>query len=231
MYQYVTDKDFLKRLRRTCGDIVNQLVQRINRDPEMTVSFQLVGSGARNLVTQNDKGPVDLDYNLYIERSEIRNEREIKEYIKTKFNEVLRSKGWGDCQDSTSVLTTKLQHFKTGNKTKFRIDLAVVYKDSLGSYRLIHEKNGTAILDRYFWNQIPSPQELDKKVSAIKANSLWNKVREKYLGKKDFYLCKNDYNHPSFIAYIEVVNEVYQQVQQHPQFVCSIGGCHEKIFL
>lgn len=82
MYQYVTDKDFLKRLRRTCGDIVNQLVQRINRDPEMTVSAYLVGSGGRNLVTQNEKGQIDLDDNLCIEQSKIRNECEMKEYIR-----------------------------------------------------------------------------------------------------------------------------------------------------
>lgn len=231
MYQYVTDKDFLKRLRGTCGDIVNQLVQRINRDSEMTVSTLLVGSGGRNLVTQNEKGPVDLDYNLYIERSEIRNEREIKEYIKTKFNEVLRSKGWGDCQDSASVLTSEWRRFKKGNKTNFRIDLAIIRKDYLGQHRLIHYKTGYVNFDQYYWNLAPNAADLEKKVTAIKSNNLWDQVRNTYLAKKDFYLSKNDYAHPSFIVYIEAVNEVYQQVQQHHQFVCSVGGRYEKIFL
>lgn len=231
MYQYVTDKDFLKRLRGTCGNIVNQLVQRINRDSEMTVSTHLVGSGGRNLVTQNEKGPVDLDYNLYIECSEIRNEREIKEYIKTKFNEVLRSKGWGDCQDSASVLTSEWRHFKKGNKTNFRIDLAIIRKDYLGQHRLIHYKTGYVNLDQYYWNLAPNAADLEKKVTAIKSNNLWNQVRDTYLAKKNFYLSKNDYAHPSFIVYIEAVNEVYQQVQRRHQFVYSVGGRYEKIFL
>lgn len=231
MYQYVTDKDFLKRLRGTCGDIVNQLVQRINRDSEMTVSAHLVGSGGRNLVTQNAKGQIDLDYNLYIERSKTWNEREIKEHIRKKFNEVLQSKGWGDCRDSTSVLTTEWRRFKKGNKTDFRIDLAIIRKDYLGQHRLIHYKTGYINLDQYYWNLAPYAADLEKKVTAIKSNNLWDQVRDRYLAKKNFYLSKNDYAHPSFIVYIEAVNEVYQQVQQHHQFVYSVGGRYEKIFL
>lgn len=230
MYQYITDKDFLKRLRRTCSDIVNQLVQRINRDSDMTVSVDLVGSGAKNLVSQNESGQVDLDYNLYIEHSEIRNGREIKEYIRKKFNEVLRSKGWGDCQDSTSVLTTEWQHFKKGNKTEFRIDLAIIQKDCLGCYRLIHYKTGYVYLDQYYWNLTPNAADLEKKVITIKSNNLWNQVRDAYLTKKNCYLRNNDYNHPSFKVYIEAVNEVYQKFQQQ-QFVCSAGRRCETIFL
>lgn len=231
MYQYVTDKDFLKRLRGTCGDIVNQLVQHINRDLDMTVSAHLVGSGARNLVTQNENGQVDLDYNLYIERSRIWSEREIKEYIRKKFNEVLHSKGWGDCQDSTSVLTTEWRRFKKGNKMEFRIDLAIIQKDYLGCHRLIHYKTGYVNLDQYYWNLTPNAVDLEEKVTAIKSNNLWNQVRDAYLTKKNFYLRNNDHNHPSFIIYIEAVNEVYYQFQQHQPFVCSFGGHYEKIFL
>ena len=34
-------------------------------------------------------------------------------------------------------------------------------------------------------------------------------VREQYLALKNMYLSKNDINHPSFICYIEAVNNVY----------------------
>ena len=33
----------------------------------------MVGSGARNLILQNENNPIDLDYNLEIIRNEIRN--------------------------------------------------------------------------------------------------------------------------------------------------------------
>ena len=37
MYYFIQDKEFLKRLKGTCNDIVNQLVQSINNDSVMTV--------------------------------------------------------------------------------------------------------------------------------------------------------------------------------------------------
>ena len=48
----------------------------------------LVGSGAKNLETQNEKEPVDLDYNLVVINSScnINDGKQIKEYIRKKFN-------------------------------------------------------------------------------------------------------------------------------------------------
>ena len=60
MYHYIDDKKFLKRMKNLCAGIVNQLVQSINNDSVMTVEAQLVGSGARNLITQNAKEPIDV---------------------------------------------------------------------------------------------------------------------------------------------------------------------------
>ena len=109
MYDYISDKEFLKRMRGLCSNIINQLVQAINNDSVMTVEAHLVGSGAKHLETQNAKEPIDLDYNiciLEIEEFNINDGRQIKEYIRKQFNTVLKANGWGDCQDSTSALTT-----------------------------------------------------------------------------------------------------------------------------
>ena len=66
MYHFITDKEYLKKLKSCCSDIINQLVQFINEDGVMEVQAHLVGSGARNLITQNEQEPVDLDYNMEI---------------------------------------------------------------------------------------------------------------------------------------------------------------------
>ena len=60
MYHYIQDKNYLKRLRSTCSDIVNQLVQVINNDSIVKVRACLVGSGAKNLVTQNANQPISI---------------------------------------------------------------------------------------------------------------------------------------------------------------------------
>ena len=212
MYHYVQDKDFQKRLKSTCSDIVNQLVQRINKGSAMTVKACLVGSGAKNLVTQNANNPIDLDYNICIldaKSININNGRDIKEYIRKEFNSVLKANDWSDCQDSTSALTTEERVFKRGNKTAFSIDLAITFKNNFGWHKLIHKKTGWVIYDGYYWNQIPDSRQLEEKVYAIKLNHLWDEVRDTYLEKKNLYLQRNDNTHPSFIIYIESVNQVY----------------------
>lgn len=214
MYHYIQDKDFLKRLRGTCSDIVNQLVQSINNESIMTVKACLVGSGAKNLITQNENEPIDLDYNLCIVSTEsinIRDGREIKEYVRKQFNKILHLNGWGDCQDSTSVFTTEKRVFKEGNQTAFRIDVAITCMYNNSWQRLIHQKTGFINLDRYYWNEVKESRRLEEKVCVIKMNSLWDEVRTVYLEKKNFYLCRNDQSHPSFIIYVEAINQIYNK--------------------
>lgn len=214
MYHYIQDKDFLKRLKGTCSDLVNQLVQSINNDSVMTVKACLVGSGANNLVTQNENNPVDLDYNICIVETKsinIKSSYEIKEYVRKQFNKILKANGWGDCQDSTSALTTEKRFFTQGNKTKFSIDLAITCEGNNSWHRLIHEKTGFVNLDKYYWNEVPNSRQLQEKVYAIKSKHLWNEVRDTYLEKKNLYLRRNDDKHSSFIIYIETVNEIYNK--------------------
>lgn len=151
----------------------------------------------------------------------MRDGREIKAYIQKQFNVILNRNGWSDCQDSTSVLTTELRHFTRGNQTEFRIDLAIVKQDENGWHRLIHEKTGFATLDRFYWNLAPSSRDLSERVSAIKQENLWNEVREMYLDLKNMYLCRRDQNHPSFLVYIEAINQVYYRHfgSKIPQFI------------
>lgn len=68
MFHYIKDRGFLSRIKSDAADTVNRLVQRINNDGFMTVRSELVGSGRRKLITQNASEPVDIDYNLVIER-------------------------------------------------------------------------------------------------------------------------------------------------------------------
>ena len=213
MYHWIEDKQFLGRMRALCSGLVNQLVQAINNDGALFVHQHLVGSGAKNLITQNADQPIDLDYNLEIvECSEfsINDCRAIKEYVRKKFNEVLNNNGWGDCSDSTSALTTEKRHFTKGNGTEFSIDLCIVSTDNDGCwYRLIHQKTGFAAYDRYYWNEARQSNGLADRVQRLKKNGCWLEVREAYLEKKNLYLSRGDHNHPSFICYIEAVNEVF----------------------
>lgn len=216
MYHWIDDKEFLQNMRKLCSGIVNELVQAINNGSVLRVSAHLVGSGARNMETQNANEPIDLDYNLNIlecyDFDINRDATKIKEYIKTMFNAILNANEWSDCEDSTSALTTEKRHFTKGNKTEFKIDLAIVSEAKDGSwYRLIHRKTGFVSLDQWYWNEGPQSKGLMERVDWLKKNGCWLEVRDTYLEKKNMYLTRNDYNHPSFNCYIEAVNEVYNK--------------------
>ena len=214
MYHFVDDKEFLKRLKYTCSGIINELVQLINAEELLEVKAHLVGSGAKNLITQNEKEPIDLDYNLCILKCyeiDINDCKSIKEYVRKSFNKVLKRNGWADCSDSKSALTTKYMAFKKGNKTSFSIDLCIITEDEDKWWRLIHKKTGSFQTDEWIWNEGKNSSGLRDKVKWLKNNNLWNEVRDAYLKKKNLYLRRNDNTHPSFICYIEAVNEIYSK--------------------
>ncbi|SCX09623.1 hypothetical protein SAMN02910339_01370 [Lachnospiraceae bacterium YSD2013] len=216
MYDWVKDKDFLKRSYSDCADIVNQLVQEL-KSYGIDAKMNVVGSKGRNMVTQNANEGIDYDFNLLIDNAdEYGDARTLKCNAQKAFNNVLSVNGWPDCEDSTSALTTKEMVFKSGNKTPFHIDVCIVKYDQYGRLqRLIHEKWGNTWTDRYYWNTVPNSEALWEKEAELKPHAeYWQMVRQAYLGKKNMYLSRPyDNSHPSFICYVEAVNEVHNNLR------------------
>ena len=216
MFHYVTDKVFLRESYSICADVVNRLVQKL-KSYGIQSKMSVVGSKKNGLITQNEKEPIDYDFNLWIESAEdiniMSDLKQLKGTIMEAFNEVLRQKGWGFCNDSTSAITTKKQVLNKKNKTPFSIDVCIVRSEGSGNwYRLIHSKTGYTQEDQYYWSQGLSTEELKKKEDSLKPR-YWMQVRKTYLEKKNMYLSRQELdNHPSYNCYIEAVNEVYNKV-------------------
>ena len=211
MFDYVKDKEFLSRMRNLCGEIMQDFCHYLKEDYDIGAVFYLVGSGARNLIVQNASLPIDLDYNLEIVKCEdFEDCRTIKESARKSFNKVLQEYSLGDCEDSTSSLTTGKIHFVKGNPTEFSMDVCIVCRDTEEHFhRLMHQKTGFTYWDRYYWNEAPHSAEVQEKAKYIKKKGKWELVRKQYLDIKNRYLWQNDHDHPSFICYIEAVNNVY----------------------
>ena len=216
MYHYVEDKEFLKRAQNTCSSLMSELEKEL-RERGINSQFFLVGSGARNMVTQNKEEPIDFDYNLNIlSCSDFNDCKSIKELVRKAFNKVLSGYNLPDCDDSTSSLTTKAICLKNENSTAFSIDVCIVAFDSEGTwYRLKHKKGSNSYYDEYFWNDAPNSNGYNEKAKAIKlVPGWWEKVRKHYLDIKNNYLKRNDHSHHSFICYIQAINDVYNEMQQ-----------------
>ena len=212
MYHIFTDSEFIRRAKPVCREIMLDLQHLVRREG-VVCQFFGVGSAARNIITQNEDGAIDFDYNLnVISWPEEMDDRDIKETVRKCFNKAMRERGLGDVQDSTSSLTTGLIYFEDDRYTQFSIDVAVVSQDEDGNWhRLIHEKTGYTYEDRYYWNKVRSSKGLPDRVDWLKRNGHWTEVRERYVEVKNRYLTRGDHDHPSFVCYIEAVNEIYQK--------------------
>lgn len=214
MYRLVDEAE-CKKYRSDCSATLKQ-VRSILREKGITSQFTLVGSGARNMVTRDGNGPFDLDYNLEIIKAldEYWNDlHHLKDAVRVALNKAVGIRGcFSKSQDSTSCLTTLL-HFDDEPSVKFSFDVAIVAKNSKGTLcRLLQNKNGLGIgNDQYIWNEVPDSHDVAQKVKQIKSKGLWLEVRERYVDLKNMYLSCQDKNHPSFIVYVEAVNQVYNK--------------------
>lgn len=208
MYHYVENKEDLRKAKRKASEIALQIQDEV-RNNGIGCQIFLVGSGAKNLVTQNEDEPFDFDYNLNILFCDDWGDcKSLKETVRNAANVVLKRNGLGDISDSTSSLTTNTICFKDQPDLEFSIDIGIVTLDSAGVWeRLIHDKRN----NRYYWNEAFDSKSINDKAVILKKNNHWQEVRDEYLTLKNKYLTANDYDHPSFVCYIEAVNNVYQR--------------------
>ena len=193
-YEFVCESE-AKRYRSDCSNVLKETCELL-KEKGISAQFSLVGSGARNMITRNGDGPYDLDYNLLVMKAdnEYRDPRLLKDTIRNVLNKAVGGKFFSDAQDSTSCLTALL-HFKDTPNVEFSFDVAIIKKNPNGNYmRLVHNKSW----NQYTWNE-------------IKEEGLWQEVRDRYREKKNMYLSWQDRNHPSFVVYVEAVNEVYNR--------------------
>ena len=212
MYHYIEDKVFLSNMRELCGGIMQRVCRYLKQDFEIGAIFYLVGSGARNMILQNADNPVDLDYNLEIVKCENYSDcKHLKKCVIKAFSKCLDEYDLRRYENSTSSIKSPEMHFTNGNNTRFSMDICITCRDDNDNYyRLIHKKTGFSYCDEYWWSQAPCSRRVKEKAKYIKQSGKWEMVRKQYLDIKNMYLKQNDIkNHPSFVCYIEAVNNVY----------------------
>ena len=62
---------------------------------------------------------------------------------------------------------------------------------------------------------VPNSRELWDKEGELKPD-YWKYVHQAYIDKKNMYFQRPyDHSHPSFVCYIEAVNEIYEKVRRN----------------
>lgn len=208
MYNYVTEEQ-VSRYKSLFQSILDRLREKLKREYGTEVRIVLVGSGASNMVTRNGNDGFDLDYNLVL--SSIPPEyagspQNLKTIVRRELDALVPGEfSYG--KDSTSAITCLL-HSPDKSKVIFKVDVALILAGKNGYSRLVRDRN----TKRYIWNLIRKSGDLKPRLNAIKAAGRLDELADIYRQKKNMYLSRQDNDHPSFVVYIEAINELYQKL-------------------
>lgn len=210
MYKQVPERQ-VTHYRSLCQGFLDKLRENLKKEYGIRIQIVLVGSGARNMVAKNGNGSFDLDYNLVllsIPQEYVGSPEKLKSLIRRELDKLV-PRNFSHGKDSTSAITYIL-HSPDMKRVEFKVDVALVLIGKNCYSKLVHDKK----TGRYIWNKIRKSADLDPKLDAIKAAGCIDDVSNIYYQKKNTYLRCQNTDHPSFVVYIEAVNEAYQKLKR-----------------
>ncbi len=219
-YKYVSKKE-IKPYSVFCSSKMNELKQELQKKG-ISCTFYSIGSRAKNMVTQNEDAPFDLDYNLEIQSKlpkKYSDLQKLKDLIRSEMDKLIANcKDYSYGKDSTSALTYILHHNNTPT-VKFSFDIGIVARNKKGNLqRLIHNKRNKLFL----WNEAKDSKDIEERAKKLKLKGFTNQIRNCYLKKKNDYLSTNKTEeHPSFNIYIETINELYSNFIEKNNYTVS----------
>ena len=179
------------------------LVQDEVRD-KFTFRYEFVGSVKRNMVTMDYSSNIgyDFDVNIYVnDDDENYSAQEICDILRNGFDKFNRIFSYDYTEDSTRVLTIKVKD-KKKSRILHSVDFAIVYDCNDGSRQYIRFNK---VRQEYQWVFQDNPYQVEERINLIKANRLWQAVRERYLEKKNY----NPMQKKSRTLFAETINDIY----------------------
>ncbi len=207
-YEFVP-KSELNPVKDQVEVIINAL-QDSMRVFGVTFTFKLVGSGGKHLVTRviNGNTGFDFDYNLGIQKDGDLSAKDLRLKVKRELEMILQGTGYSTVSSGKQSMTFKfIDH--DNSRIVHSCDFALVndYVDDVGDSIqeiLIWQRED----DTYIWNKRPYAKNHSDKLSNLKANGLWQEVKDEYLKIKNN---NQDREKKSFSLFFEAINNVYNR--------------------
>ena len=200
-YSYAPQKE-VTMVNLWCLNIINSVQKSLSE--YFTCDIRLVGSGEKRMVTMDDSGVFDLDYNLVIQKDKqkiISSPKMVKKLFIESFERELQNavNGYKSITDSSSVVKNIIT-FKDGNSIKF--DVAIIMEINGTLCRFMHDKQH----DSYTWNQIPNSKNYKQRFVRIKKNKDFGNFKKRYLFLKNMHSQRKD-EVESFSIFLEALSE------------------------
>lgn len=202
---YVTRAE-AKPVRDELYTIIHE-VQDLVR-PYFTFQPRPIGSSSRNMITYDRKSNVGFDFDFDLEINydeESYSPNEIRHIMKSAINKVAHKYGYENCNDLTRVLTIRKVNTFTC-KRLHSCDFAIVY--NCGNRKKLYIRHNKKN-NNYTWEfQGGCFKNLDDKITWLKRNGYWGKLKDYYIDKKNR---NNDTNKHSRSIFAESINEMYHK--------------------
>ena len=204
-FKYVT-KNEATPIKKELYQILYE-VQDLVRD-KFTFSFTPIGSSSRNMITYDAKSNIGFDFDINIEVNDDNEDfepKEIRTIIRNAIDRIAPRYGYKCCDDSTRALTIKKVN-TFSSRIIHSCDFAIVYNCTDGRQQYIRFNKDN---NYYSWEyQGKGFVGLNKKIDWLKKKSLWGKLQDYYIKKKNAN--ENPDKHSRSI-FAESINEMCQK--------------------
>ena len=182
MCKYITKKE-LKEPKKNLNDWILRVQKAIKKEYKITFSFNLIGSGKRNLVIKScNSNWFDLDCQLVIRKMPKEfnlksNAKKVKDIFRRAFDKE-KLDDFSYCEDSTQALTSK------NERGKYSFDIILTYYEKDELFILRNDKNSNNANSKdYKWAQKGDMKKFHKNYKKISGSDMWNYLRKLYIIK------------------------------------------------
>lgn len=211
MCKYITKKE-LKEPKKILNDWILRVQKAIKKEYKITFSFNLIGSGKRNLVIKScNSNWFDLDCQLVIRKMPKEfnlksNAKKVKDIFRRAFDKE-KLDDFSYCEDSTQALTSK------NERGKYSFDIILTYYEKDELFILRNDKNSNNANSKdYKWAQKGDMKKFHENYKKISGSDMWNYLRKLYINKRHSY--KNNIDSSRKKSY-QILNESINETLNH----------------
>lgn len=209
MYTYVSKKR-LSGPKAEIEKLLAELVDVLKEKYGLKASIMTVGSAKSNLVTADETGHFDFDYNICFSKvpQEVRAKpQSLKDRVRTQFD-MLSGKDFYYGRGRKSVIT--FEHAEED----YSLDLGILIKNKDGQHcRLVYDKNS----DKYQCCEISLLYDASAKEEYIRSHNAQDRLASVYLNNKNKHRERD-----SFHNYLDAINTVY--IEKGGQKMSKVSG-------
>ena len=211
MCKYITKKE-LKEPKKILNDWILRVQKAIKKEYKITFSFNLIGSGKRNLVIKScNSNWFDLDCQLVIRKMPKEfnlksNAKKVKDIFRRAFDKE-KLDDFSYCEDSTQAITSK------NERGKYSFDIILTYYEKDELFILRNDKNSNNANSKdYKWAQKGDMKKFHENYKKISGSDMWNYLRNLYINKRHSY--KDNIDSSRKKSY-QILNESVNETLNH----------------